>query len=118
MAYDPVLADRIRELIPFEVDHAEKAMFGGLAFLVGGNMAVVASGQGGLMVRVDPGESERLQRSKGVEPMVMKGRPMTGWLRIDDEHVRTTRQLSRWVGIGLAHAGTLPPKAPKAGRRG
>ena len=113
VSYDPVLADRIRELIPFEADHTETAMFGGLAFLVGGNMAVVASGQGGVMVRVDPAESERLQRSKGVEPMVMKGRPMAGWLRIDDEHVRTTRQLSRWVGIGIAYAGSLPAKPPK-----
>ena len=105
VSYDPVLADRIRELVPFEADHTETAMFGGLAFLVGGNMAVVASGQGGVMVHVDPTESERLRRSKGVEPMVMKGRPMAGWLRVDDEHVRTTRQLSRWVGIGLAYAG-------------
>jgi hypothetical protein len=113
MAYDVVLADRIRELIPIESDHIEKAMFGGLAFLVGGNMAVVASGQGGVMVRVDPAESDRLQRSKGVAPMVMKGRPMNGWLRVDDEHVRTSRQLARWVGIGMAYASSLPPKAPK-----
>ena len=97
MAYDVVLADRIRELIPIDSDHVEKAMFGGLAFLVGGNMAVVASGQGGVMVRVDPAESERLQRSKGVEPMVMKGRPMAGWLRI--EKTCATRAGGRPAGV-------------------
>jgi len=117
VSYDAVLADRIRELIPFEAGHTERAMFGGLAFLVGGHMAVVASREGGLMVRCDPTATDRLLRSKGARPMVMRDRELDGWLRIDDEHVRTTRQLSRWVGIGLTYAGSLPAKPSKQRRR-
>jgi len=117
MAYDSVLADRIRELIPFEVDHDERAMFGGLAFLVGGHMAVAASSQGGIMVRCEPTDTERLRRSAGTGPMVMQGRELEGWLRVDDEHVRTTRQLSRWVGIGVAYAASLPAKPAKPPKR-
>lgn len=113
MAYDEVLADRIRELVPLEVEHTEKAMFGGLAFLVGGHMAVVASGQGGIMVRCQPAETDRLRRSPGAGPMVMKGKELDGWLRVDDDHLRTTRQLSRWVAVGVAHASSLPPKPAK-----
>jgi hypothetical protein len=115
--YDPVLADRIRELIPVEAGHTETTMFGGLAFLVGGNMAVAASREGDLMVRCDPADTDRLLRSKGARPMVMRGRDLDGWLRVDDDHVRTIRQLSRWVGIGVAFAEHLPPKHAKAGRR-
>ena len=114
MAYDHDLADRVRELMPVDADHDEKAMFGGLAFLVGGNMAVAVSGRGGLMVRIDPADNERLRRSKGVGPMVMAGRETEGWVRVDADAVRTTRQLTRWVGIGLDHASTLPPKTAKA----
>jgi hypothetical protein len=113
VSYDAVLADRIRELIPFEAGHTERAMFGGLAFLVGGHMAVVASRDGGLMVRCDPTATDRLLRSKGARPMVMRGRELDGWLRVDDEHLRTTRQLSRWVGIGVACTGSLPAKKPR-----
>ena len=120
MAYDHDLADRVRELMPVDADHDEKAMFGGLAFLVGGNMAVAVSGRGGLMVRIDPADNERLRRSKGVGPMVMAGRETDGWVRVHSDAVRTTRQLTRWVGIGLDYALTLPAKpakkAKKAGR--
>jgi len=112
----PELAERIRELIPFEVEHTEKRMFGGLAFLVGGHMAVAASREGGLLVRCDPHDTDRLRRSPGTGPMVMQGCELAGWLRVDAGHVRTTRQLARWVGIGVAYASSLPPKAPKATR--
>jgi hypothetical protein len=88
-----------------------------LAFLIGGNMAVSASGQGGLMVRVDPAESERLVATTSATPMVMKGRSMAGWLRVPSEDVRTKRQLAKWVTIGTAYARSLPAKAPSGGRR-
>jgi len=110
MAYDEGLADRIRELLGGEARLTERKMFGGLAFLVGGNMAVAASGQGGLLVRVDPSTSDTLLASTGVRPMEMRGRQMQGWLRVDPEAVRTKRQLSRWVRIGAAYAQTLPAK--------
>ena len=110
MAYDEELADRIRAHIGVAPDVAEKKMFGGLAFLAGGNMAVAASGQGGIMVRVDPARSDELAGRAGASPMEMKGRSMKGWLRVDDDHVRTARQLARWVDIGLAYARSLPAK--------
>jgi len=110
MAYDEDLADRIREQIGGDPALSEKKMFGGLAFLLGGNMAIAASGQGGVLVRVDPADSERLQKGAGVAPMEMRGRSMAGWLRVDADYVRTTRQLQRWVGIGSATARALSPK--------
>ena len=110
MAYDEELAGRIRELIGGEPGLTEKQMFGGLAFLIGGNMAVAASGQGGLLVRVDPAESEALVDSSPARPMEMRGRQMRGWLRIDGEHLRTKRQLVAWVDRGVAFASSLPPK--------
>jgi hypothetical protein len=85
-------------------------MFGGLAFLVGGNMAVAASGQGGVMVRVDPVQSEHLVASTNARVAVMRGRPMAGWLRLDPGDVRTKRQLAKWVSLGTAYAGSLPAK--------
>ncbi len=109
VAYDEELADRIRELIDAERP-AEKKMFGGLAFLVGGNMAVAASGQGGLLVRVDPAQSEKLVATTNARPMEMRGRPMQGWLRVDAGDVRTKRQLARWVERGATYARSLPPK--------
>ena len=112
MAYDEDLARRIRDLVTGEPDLTEQRMFGGLAFLVGGNMAVAASGQGGLMVRVDPAESARLVATTTAQPMEMKGRPMAGWLRIDTAAVGTKRELGRWVRIGLSFASTLPAKQP------
>ncbi len=110
MAYDEELAQRIREMLAAEGGVTEKKMFGGLAFLVGGNMAVAASGQGGLLVRVDPAESERLCASGTAEPMVMRGREMAGWLRVDGGAVRTRPQLARWVERGTAYARSLPAK--------
>ena len=110
MAYDEHLAARIRSAIEGEADLSEKKMFGGLAFLIGGNMAVAASGQGGLLVRADPDSSETLLASKGVQPMEMRGRQMQGWLRVDDDAVRTKRQLERWVRVGVGYARTLPAK--------
>ena len=110
MAYDEDLADRIRELIAAEPDVTEKKMFGGLAFLVGGNMSVSASGQGGLMVRVDPAETDALLAKPHAQPFAMRGREMQGWLRVDAEGVRTKRQLEPWVRRGVAYARSLPPK--------
>jgi TfoX/Sxy family transcriptional regulator of competence genes len=110
VAYDEVLADRIRELIGANPALTEKKMFGGLAFLIGGNMAIAASGQGGVLVRVDPAKSDSLVKSTNAETAVMRGRPMDGWLRVDDDHVRTKRELSKWVKLGVDYAGSLPAK--------
>jgi TfoX/Sxy family transcriptional regulator of competence genes len=110
MAYDEELAARIRALVAGERGVTERKMFGGLAFLVDGNMAVAASGQGGLLVRVDPDESGALSRKAGVELMEMRGRQMPGWLRVDAGAARTKRQLAAWVERGVAFARSLPPK--------
>jgi TfoX/Sxy family transcriptional regulator of competence genes len=110
MAYDEDLANRIRELVATEPGVTEKRMFGGLAFLVNGNMAVSASGQGGLMLRCDPTETEDLRRKPHAGPFEMRGRVMDGWLRVDPEGLRTTRQLEPWVARGVAYARALPPK--------
>lgn len=110
MAYDEDLADRIRELIGGEADLTEKRMFGGLAFLLGGHMAVAVSGRGGLMVRVDPADRDELLARPDTEPMIMRGNPARGWLRVGADHVRTKRQLTRWVTTGTTYARTLPPK--------
>ena len=110
VAYDEDLADRIRELIGTERGVTEKKMFGGLAFLVGGNMAIAASGQGGVLVRVDPAQSDKLVDSTKAELAVMRGRPMPGWLRVAAADVRTEQQLGRWVSLGTAYARSLPRK--------
>jgi TfoX/Sxy family transcriptional regulator of competence genes len=110
MAYDEDLAQRIREAIGPQRGVTEKKMFGGLAFLIGGNMAVAASGQGGILVRVDPDDSDRLVAKTKAEPMVMRGKPMQGWLRVDPEHLRDRRQLARWVERGTSYARSLPAK--------
>ena len=110
MAYDEDLANRIRELLADQPGVTEKKMFGGLAFLIGGNMAVAASGQGGLMVRVDPDATDSLLAKPHAAPMVMRGRSMAGWLRVDDDGVRTKRQLEPWVKRGAAYASSLPAK--------
>ncbi len=110
MPYDEDLANRIREMLAGETGVTEKKMFGGLAFLVGGHMAVGASGRGGLMVRVDPAETEALVAKPHARPFEMRGREMQGWLRVDAEGVRTKRQLEPWVRRGVAYAGSLPPK--------
>ena len=110
MAYDEALATRLRELVGTGPEVTEKRMFGGLAFLVGGNMAIGASGQGGILVRCDPEQSDALVATTDAYPMEMRGRQMAGWLRVADEHVKTKRQLEKWVRIGTAYAGSLPPK--------
>ncbi len=110
MAYDENLANRIRELLPDDADVIEKKMFGGLAFLVGGNLAVSASGQGGLLVRVDPADSDDLVATTNARFMEMRGRLMRGWLRVDVDDVRTKRQLAKWVHLGTTYAASLPAK--------
>ena len=110
MAYDTELANRIRELIAPERGVEEKRMFGGLAFLINGNMSVAASGRGGLMVRVPPDETDKLVGREHVEPMVMAGRETRGWVRVSIDGVRTKRQLQSWVSRGVDYAKTLPPK--------
>ena len=110
MAYDEALAARIRELVAGEQGLSEQKMFGGLAFLIGGNMAVAASGQGGLLVHVDPAESDRLVTASHARPMEMRGREMKGWLRVDSEHVGTKQQLAEWVERGTSYARSLPAK--------
>jgi TfoX/Sxy family transcriptional regulator of competence genes len=110
VAYDEDLANRIRELVLTEEGVTEQKMFGGLAFLIGGNMSVSASGQGGLLLRVDPAETDALAAKPHASPFVMRGRPMQGWLRVDSEGVRTKRQLEAWVARGVAFARSLPSK--------
>ena len=110
MAYDEELADRIRQLVGAESDLTEKKMFGGLAFLVRGNMAVAASGQGGVLVRVDPAQSDTLVATTNARLMEMRGRQMQGWLRVDQEDLRTKRQLAKWVKLGTTYARSLPAK--------
>jgi TfoX/Sxy family transcriptional regulator of competence genes len=113
MAYDEELAERIRAALADHRGITEQRMFGGLAFLVNGNMAVAASGQGGLLVRVDPDQSDKLVDGGKAEPMVMKGRVMRGWLRVPADDVRTKRDLAMWVKRGSDYAGSLPAKKAK-----
>lgn len=110
MAYDEELADRIREVVQGEPDLTEKAMFGGLAFLVGGNMAVSASGQGGMLLRCDPAQTEDLVTHQHVQRFEMRGREMDGWLRVDPAAVDTEADLRQWVSRGVTYARSLPPK--------
>jgi hypothetical protein len=110
MAYDVELADRVRERVRDEEGLTEKRMFGGLAFLINGNMAVSASSQGGLLLRVDPAQTDDLVREPHARRFEMRGREMDGWLRIDSDGVRSERELQRWIGCGVAYARSLPPK--------
>jgi TfoX-like protein len=114
VAYDQDLADRIRDLLGDEPDLTEQKMFGGLAFLIRGNMAVAASGQGGVLVRVDPAESDALVATTNARPMEMRGRPMQGWLRVDTADVRTEPDLATWVQRGATYARSLPAKSGNA----
>ena len=111
-AYDEELADRIREVLShLGVDGVrEQKMFGGLAFLVGGHIAIAASGEGGVMLSVDRGDTAALLRKPHTRPMVMRGREMAGWLRVDPAGVRTKRQLTPWVKRGADRARALPQK--------
>lgn len=110
MAYDEHLADEIRELVAAERGIEEKRMFGGLAFLVNGNMSVAVSGQGGLLVRVPKDDLEKVLQRDHVSPMVMAGRDVRGWVRVDAAGVRTKRQLQGWVTRGVGYARSLPAK--------
>lgn len=110
MAYDEALAERIRALVGSEPDVREQRMFGGLAFLAGGHLAVAASGQGGLMVRVDPEETDALTAQPHVQPFEMRGRAMQGWVRVEPEGARTASELAPWVQRGVAYARSLPAK--------
>src|ERR1700722_12101390 len=110
MPYDEELAQRIRALVATQRGLTEKKMFGGLAFLVGGNMAIAASGQGGILVRVGPERSNRLGAAAAASVGGMGGRPRRGWLRVGAENVRTKRQLARWVELGVGFARSLPAK--------
>lgn len=110
MGYDEVLAGRIRGMIGARPLVREQKMFGGLAFLIGGNMAVAASRQGGLLVRTDPTRSDQLLSHGVAEPMEMRGRPMAGWLLVDADAVRTEEALATWVDRGVAYATSLPVK--------
>jgi TfoX/Sxy family transcriptional regulator of competence genes len=111
MAYSTALAAHVRDLLGDEQGVREQKMFGGLAFLVDGNMAVAASGQGGLMVRVDPDAAQALVASSAAREMEMRGRPMRGWLRVAEADVGTASDLEAWVRRGVAYARSLPPKA-------
>jgi len=113
VAYDEDLADRIRELIASEESVSEQKMFGGLAFLINGNMAIAASGGGGVLVRADPAESDAIVAKTQASQMVMRGKEMRGWLRVGAENVRTKRQLAKWVGIGTSYARSLPAKGKR-----
>ena len=110
MAYDHDLADRIREVVKQEPGLTEKRMFGGLAFMVNGNMAVSASSMGGLLLRVDPAQTDSLVKKPQVRRFEMRGREMDGWLRIDPKAVETDATLRDWVGTGIAYARSLTPK--------
>lgn len=110
MAYDVEVADRLREALIGEPGVVEKAMFGGLAFLVAGHLAVSASGRGGLLLRVDPAQTEALLDDPRATRFVMRGREMNGWLRVDVDAGVTDNELSRWVEHGVAYARSLPPK--------
>ena len=113
MAYDEELAERIRPMVHAALPDApvtEQKMFGGLAFLVGGHMAVAASGQGGLMLRCDPADTARLVGEVGASPFEMRGKEMDGWLRVTSDAVADDAALSRWIEVGTSYAGSLPPK--------
>ncbi len=111
MAYDEDLAARIRAQLGEAADVTEQRMFGGLAFLAGGHMAVAASGRGGLMVRVDPADTDALVAQDGVRPFEMRGRPLDGWVRVDAGAVSAQDALAAWVERGVGFARSLPAKA-------
>ena len=110
MAYDEQLAGRIRDLVEGEPRLTERKMFGGLAFLINGNMAVAASNEGGLLLRVDPEETEQHLAHPHTDPFVMRGREMKDWLRVIPEGLGTDIELQRWVHVGVTFARSLPPK--------
>jgi TfoX/Sxy family transcriptional regulator of competence genes len=110
MAVDQQLADRVREIVAASGEFSERKMFGGLAFMVGGYMAVAASREGGIMVRVDPAETDAMLAKPFCRPMEMRGKPLDGWVRVDADGIATKRQLERWVARGLTYARAQPPR--------
>jgi hypothetical protein len=110
VAYDEALADRVRTLLAGEPNLTEKGMFGGLAFLIGGNMSVSVSGQGGLLLRCEPAETADLVQEPHASTAVMRGRAMEGWLRVAPDGVQSDEALQKWVGLGVGYARSLPPK--------
>jgi hypothetical protein len=110
MAYDEQIAERIRRFVSGDPDLAEKKMFGGLAFLICGNMAIAASGEGGVMVRVDPGQSDALVAATTATVVQMRGRPMPGWLHVSSADLQADDDLAAWVEKGTGYARSLPPK--------
>jgi TfoX N-terminal domain len=110
VAYDEDLANRVRELVASESGVVEQRMFGGLAFLIGGHMSVSVSGQGGLLLRCEPTETEALLGKPHAAQFEMRGRTMEGWLRVRPEGLTTKRELERWVARGVSYAHSLPPK--------
>jgi TfoX/Sxy family transcriptional regulator of competence genes len=110
MTYDEQLADRVREIVAASGEFSERKMFGGLAFMAGGHMAVAASREGGIMVRVDPAETDALLAKPFCRPFLMRGKPIDGWLRVDADGVTTKRQLERWVMRGVTYARAQPPR--------
>jgi len=110
VAYDEDLAGRVRELVGSEPGLSEKRMFGGLAFLIDGNLSVSVSARGGLLVRCDPAETTDLLAKPHARPFEMRGRSMDGWLLVDPDGLASRRQLERWVQRGVGYARALPPK--------
>jgi TfoX/Sxy family transcriptional regulator of competence genes len=110
MAYDEALADRVREIVAASGQFSERKMFGGLAFMVAGHMAVAASREGGIMLRVDPSTTDELLAKRFCHPFQMRGKPIDGWLRVDADGLRSKRQLERWVMRGLEYARAQPPR--------
>jgi hypothetical protein len=110
VAYDEELAHRLRAALAGERGVSEKAMFGGLAFLINGHMAVSASGKGGLLLRCDPAQTDELISAPNVGPFEMRGREMDGWLRVDAKAIGTDAELQKWTAVGVGYARSLPPK--------
>ena len=110
MAYDEDLADRIRELVSGQANLTEKKMFGGLAFLIGGHMAISASGRGGVLVRVDPRDTDKLVSSSNAQIAIMQ-RTANGRVAPGRSRTRTHEVSAGQMGtIGTAYARSLPPK--------
>jgi TfoX/Sxy family transcriptional regulator of competence genes len=110
VAYDEDLADRVRDLLAGEPGITEKRMFGGLAFLINGNMSVSVSGKGGLMLRCHSEETDALLNKPYASPFEMRGRTIDGWLRVDSGGLKSRTQLARWTARGAEYARSLPPK--------
>lgn len=117
MAYDEDLAGRLRECLEQQSGVTETRMFGGLAFLVNGHMAVAAASHGGLLLRIDPARSDELLDKPEAEPFVMRGRAMEGWLRVETAGMDDAATLRWWVEHGVRYARGLPPKKQRTAGR-